>query len=499
MPRISGTLLGDNLTKVLVHTDPLKFRIRTNKTKSDPSMVAYFDPTISPPKKNWCDLELVTVSNPPPPEFLSIIRVDGLPVPPPVPILVQAVRDLVAHYDSVKNVDGLLNWKPPKKAQKKIKKLSTQHFTASDSPYLLDESFMKIALALLKRLYAISPELSPHIGALIHRCEQKGYLPSLDDPTVTEIKKPTFMTHVGRQQSLDDSAISFNVPGKFVSSQASLREVVPTIHLTSPPQQTATCTLSRTEIVYHIAKQVVDILHKIHVECAIFGSLGCHLYGNERSPNVHPRFFIASSFDSFVFQDIDLLALPPTGIHITVEWLKRAIVKLDSENFCLELPKDPKATFRILYFIVDDKFAPANTFHKNKCKIDILFPNTLHLPSLPKNEIKWQHGLPIIPFSVLLLQKLQGWDDHRKMAEHYKYEKQFTDASDVQNLLKLEHVVSLRFSQPWSDRRFFCDEFQALSIQRVKDFCREYPTSKEEWVRLGFHVSYDVFRMECGD
>lgn len=430
--------------------------------------------------------------NPPPPEFLSIIRVNGLPVPPPVLILIQSLREVLAHYDSVKSEDNLLNWKPLKKVQKRIKKLSTQPFTPGDSPYLLDESFMKIALSLLKRMYAISTELSFHIGAFIHRCEQKGYLPSLDHFPIAERKEPTFVPHVERQELLPDSATSFNVSGKPIASQPFLTEVVPTLHPTSPPQQTATYTLSRTEVVYHIAKQVVDILHKIRVECAIFGSLGCHLYGNERSPNVCARFSIASSFnlsffiDLFVFQDIDLLALPPTGIHITAEWLKRAIVRLDSENFFLELPKDPKATFRILYFIVDDKLAPANTFHKNKCKIDILFPNTLHLPSLPKNEIKWQHGLPVIPFSLLLLQKIQGWDDHRKMSEYYKYEKQFTDASDVQNLLKLEHVVSLRFSQPWSDRRFFCHEFQDLSIRRVEDFCHEYPTSKKEWLRLGF-------------
>jgi hypothetical protein len=264
-------------------------------------MVTYFDPTVSSPKKNWCDLELVTVPNPPPPEFLSTIRVNGLPVPPPVHILVQALRDLVAHYDSMKNEDGHLNWKPLKEAQKNIKKLSTQPFTASDSPCLLDESFMKIAFALLKRLYAISPELSPYIGAFIRRCEQKGYLPSLNYSTVAEIKKPTFVPHVDRQKSLDDSATSFDAPGKPVASQASLIEVDPTIHPTSPPQQTATYTLSRTEIIYHIAKRVVDILHRIRVECAIFGSLGCHLYGNKRSPNVYPRFFTASPFNCFFF------------------------------------------------------------------------------------------------------------------------------------------------------------------------------------------------------
>ena len=310
MPRISGTLLGDNLAKVLVHTDPLKFRIRTNKTKSDPPMVAYFDPTVSSPKKNWCDLELVTVPNPPPPEFLSTIRVNGLPVPPAIHILVQALHELVAHYDSVKNEDGHLNWKPLKKVQKNIKKLSTQPFTASDSPCLLDESFMKIAFTLLKRLYAISPDLSPYIGAFIRRCEQKGYLPSLNYSTVAEIKKPTSMAHVDRQESLDNSATNFDAQ-KPVASQASLTEVVPTIHPTSPPQQTATYTLSRTEIVYHIAKQVVDILHRIRVECAIFGSLGCHLYGNERSPNVYPHFHRVSFFFSLTHSfSRTLISLP---------------------------------------------------------------------------------------------------------------------------------------------------------------------------------------------
>jgi len=198
MPRTPGTLLGDNLAKVLVHADPLKFRIRSNRTKFDSPIVAYFDSTVLTPKKNWCDLELVTAPNPPPPEFLSMIRVDGLPVPPPFLVLIQALRDLLAHYDSVKTEDGLLNWKPLKRVRKKIKKLSTQPFTTSDSPYLQDESFMKIALSLLKRVYAISSELSPHIGAFIHRCEQKGYLPSLDDSGVTEIKKPSSMARADR-------------------------------------------------------------------------------------------------------------------------------------------------------------------------------------------------------------------------------------------------------------------------------------------------------------
>ncbi|KAF8965754.1 hypothetical protein BDZ97DRAFT_1729735 [Flammula alnicola] len=229
----------------------------------------------------------------------------------------------------------------------------------------------------------------------------------------------------------------------------------------------------RTEVVCLIAKKVVDILNEIGFDCALFGSLACYLYGNARSPN-----------------DIDLVAFPPSGRLMDAEWLKQEIAGRDLDHFSLEHPKDPTATYRVLYFVVDRGLAPNNTFHKNKCKIDVLVPGTMHLPSLCGPSIKWQGGLPVVPFPLLLLQKLQGWDDHMHMVEPYKFEKHVTDASDVQALLKLEHVVSLRFSQPWMDHMLFSREFMDLSVERVKDFCDMYPDSRSEWFRLGFGVYY---------
>lgn len=170
------------------------------------------------------------------------------------------------------------------------------------------------------------------------------------------------------------------------------------------------------------------------------------------------------------------------------ERLKQLIAERDPIHFCLGAPKDPTATYRILYFVVDQGLTPANTFHRNRCKIDVLVPGLLHLPSLSGSNIKWRGGLPVIPFPVLLLQKLQGWDDHMHMSEPYKFVKHKTDAADVQELLKLEHVVSLRFSQPWGNRTLFNQEFMSLSRWRIREFCKFYPESAAEWSCIGFDV-----------
>jgi len=39
-------------------------------------------------------------------------------------------------------------------------------------------------------------------------------------------------------------------------------------------------------VICDIAKDLADILSKLGVPCALFGSLACYLYGNERTPNV---------------------------------------------------------------------------------------------------------------------------------------------------------------------------------------------------------------------
>ena len=175
------------------------------------------------------------------------------------------------------------------------------------------------------------------------------------------------------------------------------------------------------------------------------------------------------------------------------EELKR-LVQRTHPYLRLERSANPDADFRILFFNLDKITGPRGFFTGNKCKIDVLIPGLLHLPRLSGTQITQLGGLPVVPFSVLLLQKLQGWDDHRKLrwSEPKKYAKASTDARDLQQLLTLDrHLTPLRISRPWNDPSLFGDEFRDLSRQRVRDFCTIFPTCRQDFNLLGFSVDFD--------
>jgi hypothetical protein len=184
-----------------------------------------------------------------------------------------------------------------------------------------------------------------------------------------------------------------------------------------------------------------------------------------------------------------LLAFPPP--ELSREELKR-LIKAAHPHLHLDRPANPDADFRILYFYLDGITGPRGFFPRNKCKIDVLLPGLLHLPHLSAHQMPAPlGGLPVLPFSVLLLQKLQGWDDRRRLrwTEPWKYAKAAVDARDVQQLLGLErHVVPLRAERPWGDASLFTEEFRVLSSERVRDFCGSFPASRRDFEMLGFDV-----------
>jgi hypothetical protein len=242
---------------------------------------------------------------------------------------------------------------------------------------------------------------------------------------------------------------------------------------------------SRIQMVFLAGLTTVGILHKLDFSCAVYGSLACFLYGNLREPNVcvfpSPSVSLANEFDP---QDVDILVLPPLHNTISMEDLKLAIEHLDPVHFYLIPSKRPGAGYKVLYYRLNNT-STVQTI-STSCKVDLVFPGTLHLPTLPRTQIFWDEGLPLIPFSLLLLQKLQGWDDHRISEEDIKRLKQRTDAKDVHGLLELSGTVPLRFSRPWSDRLLFSEEFEVLSRQRVRLYCAMFPECAESWRLLGF-------------
>lgn len=264
-----------------------------------------------------------------------------------------------------------------------------------------------------------------------------------------------------------------------------------------PQVATKTVKLTKMQLRYLAARTAVDILEAHDFPCAIFGSMACKLYGNDRIPNVSMPFSSSHNANpAFGFQDIDILVLPPATSQpplATQEVLKDILVAASPTQFTLKPPRDPMAPYRILYFLP----SPPST-HK-PLKVDIVLPGVMHLPALPPAKLKWLSPgdaepiskLPALPFPVVLLQKLQAWDDHRRSEEERYTKKVPMDVADLEWMLRVGVGRYLKDGEEqwhgtWSDREMFSEEFEQLSKGRVGAFCEIHPKWSGTWKGLGF-------------
>ncbi|KAF8991009.1 hypothetical protein BDQ17DRAFT_1255301, partial [Cyathus striatus] len=237
-------------------------------------------------------------------------------------------------------------------------------------------------------------------------------------------------------------------------------------------------------LVLEAAQAAVSTLNKLGLKCALFGSLASKLYGASRVP-----------------KDVDLLTFPPPTNQLTTEQIKDLIVASDT-RFFLKMPKDPRNTYRILWFRHPTERKTGGINKKAECKVDILIPGIMNLPDLGEKTPHHRHryfggDAPRPPIPIILLQKLQGWSDHRVASEPYKMEKQAQDAEDVKCLLELQHEMScLVSSSPlssssrnvWSNSTWFPEELQVVNGRRVRLYCYYFPEMSGQWARLGFEV-----------
>ncbi|KAG6899568.1 hypothetical protein C0993_009180 [Termitomyces sp. T159_Od127] len=241
---------------------------------------------------------------------------------------------------------------------------------------------------------------------------------------------------------------------------------------------------TRTQMVMMAAKDSVLLLHECGWRSAIFGGLACFLYGNTRPPNVCLLLTLLRQGSQPV-QDVDLLVLVSPESTVTAEELKQNLVILDPYHFFTTPSKDPLASYHILWYrLTNDPVQNAKT----SCKIDLLLPGVMNLPNMPPSLIHWDEGLPLVPFSLLLLQKLQAWDDHRKSKDPIKWQRQRTDMEDLDGLTGLSALELLKSSQPWSDATLFNLEFQKLTKERVINYCASFPRSVPIWTSIGFKI-----------
>lgn len=222
-------------------------------------------------------------------------------------------------------------------------------------------------------------------------------------------------------------------------------------------------------LVLAAAHAVLGILHRNDLPCAVFGSLACKMYGSVRCP-----------------KDVDLLVFPPYQTDTLAEDIKRLIVDSSPRHFFLTLPRDPAATYRILHF--------RELYGGPDCKVDILIPGIMHLPSIHKCRIVFRENIPLLPFAFILLHKLQGWDDHRNSEETHKKGKQHQDAGDLRRMMALASTeIGMTDSRGeritiWDDEELFGEEFMRLTRERVVQYCKAFPDRKDGWEALGFET-----------
>ncbi|KAG9077861.1 hypothetical protein FRC06_008659 [Ceratobasidium sp. 370] len=199
--------------------------------------------------------------------------------------------------------------------------------------------------------------------------------------------------------------------------------------------------------------------------CAL-GGLACKLLGNPRTPN-----------------DTDLLILDAVSSQ---EQIKRVLINANS-RFYLVPAKDPLATYKVLWY---------RTATDVRVKVDLLQPGVMSIPNISSSEIEYkntgnasaygtysgtQARIPIAPFGLVLLLKLQAWEQHRDSPEYRFQQKQYTDACDIDVLLPLAVAGRVKFDS-------LPEEFMREARKRVVSYTRIHPQSKQSWQQLGFKV-----------
>lgn len=137
------------------------------------------------------------------------------------------------------------------------------------------------------------------------------------------------------------------------------------------------------------------------------------------------------------------------------------------------------ATHKLLFYTL-----PARGF----CKVDILIPGTMNIPSVPRSRITYTRvpDVPVMPLIAVLLLKLQGWTHHRDADRQDYQEKQHVDVEDIMEMLEIarrDYATKTLESERWMPR-----EFVDSAADRVGEFIESFPATSEYWYEIGFDV-----------
>ena len=157
----------------------------------------------------------------------------------------------------------------------------------------------------------------------------------------------------------------------------------------------------------------------------------------------------------------------------------KAYIANHHHRFSLEEPRTRGATYKKLYFHLHVGLG-------FRCKVDILvsgLDSPLHIPSIPQRYVAYlgtHADIPVVPFLVLLILKVQGWRDN---LDSNKQDKIPRDIEDVNTLLDMTDEKDQRYYYPWLPK-WFLKHAEELVIR----YANEFPETAYSFRELGFDV-----------
>ncbi|KAK0229575.1 hypothetical protein EDD85DRAFT_132395 [Armillaria nabsnona] len=233
------------------------------------------------------------------------------------------------------------------------------------------------------------------------------------------------------------------------------------------------------EEILRTAHATISAFLSLGIQGCFFGSVACLCYGATRVPN-----------------DIDVVitSANPIGGTWDQEHLKDLLVQTD-QSFYVISSRNPSANYRLLYYDLSGSSRVSRELRRC-CKVDILVPGSMNIPPIPSSSVVWQleqrysppRELPVLPFILLLLMKLQGWMDHGNSQAVHKRAKQPTDVRDIRELLTLSAAPRKANLNAWLEMKregWIPQSFVNQGQTRVREFVRRYPDTEKAWRQIG--------------
>ncbi|KLO18393.1 hypothetical protein SCHPADRAFT_819913 [Schizopora paradoxa] len=226
-----------------------------------------------------------------------------------------------------------------------------------------------------------------------------------------------------------------------------------------------------------VADATVATLENLGYKCCFFGGFACRLYGSDRLP-----------------EDIDVVVLDASANQ---EAIKRQLAAKDPRFYLVE-PKTYGATYKVLWFRLSQM---------RSCKVDVLLPGILNIPNVgyenvvqlsiqlklrgttprfvydtsPSTTTTINRTYPLMPLSVVLLLKLQGWADHRVALMTYMRRKVHSDIRDINKLVVAAKAAGVKPAE----ENFVPKDFLEEAKKRVRAYVVQQAQTASSWRELG--------------